>query len=211
MEVYGEKPKRFSQKWWENYFYYYKVHTIVAIVTVFVLGYIIYSDVTSTKYDLQIDYISELGMSQDQADFIAASAKDNIQDATGNGVCDVFVLNLDMQPSNDMQYAQAMQVKYMTEQVYSDAIVFIVSQEYAKNLSGVGIFEDASVWAGHEYQGEFVSLADCTVFDNTLIPADNLLIGVRKLREDELDNERKIMEYENGIMYAKYLIDKRVG
>lgn len=207
MEVYGEKPKRFTKEWWDNYFYYYKVHTIVGICVLVVIGYLTYTDLTATKYDLEIDYISELGMSSDQGEFIENLAEGCIDDATGNEICDAFVMMLDMMPSNDVQYAQAMQVKLMTEPTYGEAFVFIMTKEYVDMMSEGDIFEDASVWC--EEEGEAVSLAGCKAFEGTGIPVDELYVAVRKLRDDEIDKEKQIIKYENAKKFAKYLIDER--
>jgi len=209
MEVYGDKPKLFSKKWWENYFYYYKIHTIAGILILLAGGYIVYSDLTATKYDLHIDYISELGMGSYQTEIIEQLARENIIDVTGNEICDAFVMMLDMAPSHDMQYGQAMQVKYMTEQVYSEAFVFILSKQYAEEMSGCNIFEKADVWSGTGEDVECISLAGCKALENSDIPADDLFLAVRKLRDDEIDDEKKIAEHKNGMMFARFLIDER--
>lgn len=209
MEVYGEKPKLFSQKWWENYFYYYKIHTIAGIFILLTAGYLIYSDVTATKYDLQIDYISELGMSSQQTEQVEILAEGSIDDVTGNEVCDAFVMMLDLAPTQDIQYSQAMQVKYMTEVGYSEGFVFIMSRKYMEELTGSGVFEDAAVWAGADNSGECVSLAGCSKLEEIGMPTDELFVAVRKLREKEIDNEKKIAEHENGLKFAKFLIDER--
>ena len=209
MEVYGEKPKLFTKEWWDNYFYYYKVHTIVAIVACFVIGYIVYTDLNATKYDLSIDYIAEMGITTEQCELIEQLAAENIDDVTGNEICDAYVMMLNMGESNDIQYAQAMQVKFMTEQAYSEAFVFIMSKQYADMMCESGIFEEASVWSGADEEGECVSLVGCKAFEGSGIPVDDLYLAVRKLREEETDDEEQIAKYENGKKFAKYLIDER--
>lgn len=209
MEVYGEKPKRFSQKWWENYFYYYKVHTIVAIGIIIVGGYLVYSDLTATKYDLQIDYISELGIAQNQIEVIEELAEGKISDVTGNDICDAFAMTIDMGETKDMQYAQAMQVKYMTEMGYSDAFVFIASKKYVDEMSGSGVFEKSSAWTASGDDSEFVSLAGCKALEETGMPLDQLYVAVRKLRDKELGDVKKEAEHQNGIDFAVSLIDER--
>lgn len=209
MEVYGEKPKAFTKKWWENYFYYYKVHTIVAVAVFFVLGYLIYSDATATKYDLKIDYISENGISEEAAGGIAEIAEKNILDATGNGEIDVFVLTLNMQETTDIQYAQAMQVKFMTEQAYSESFAFIMSKQYADMMCGNGVFEPISVWSGQDSSEECMSISGCSALSDIGLPTEDLYIAVRKLRDEELKDERKLAEYQNGVLFAKFLIDER--
>ena len=207
MEYYGEKPKRFSKEWWDNYRYYYKTHTIVGICAILVLGYIIYTDVTATKYDIQIDYISELGIYQEHITKLEEVAEGAIDDVTGNDVCDAFVMNIDMAPTEDMQYGQAMQVKYITEQGYSEGFVFIMSKQYADNMSGCGLFEEASQWTEAEAGIECVSLAGCQELEGIGMPLDELYIGVRKLRDKESDDEKAIAKYENGIKFAKSLVE----
>ena len=193
----------------ENYFYYYKIHTIVGICVLLVGGYLIYSDATATKYDLQIDYISELGSMTLQTDMLADIAEGHIDDVTGNEVCDAFVMLLDMAPSQDMQYAQAMQVKYMTEVGYSEGFVFIVTEKYKSELAESGVFENAADWSGTDVDGEFISLAGCKVLAELGMPDDQLYVAVRKLRDKENDKEKKIAEHENGIKFAKFLINER--
>lgn len=209
MEVYGEKPKLFSHKWWENYFYYYKVHTIVAVLVILAAGYLIYTDVTSTKYDLQIDYIAEHGLTEEQIDKISQLSNESIDDVTGNDVCDSFVMALDLSAKQDIQYAQAMQVKYITEIGYSEAFVFIMDKKYMEEMSQSGMFEKSSVWSGADDDTECLSLAGCTAFEGTGIPVDELYLAVRKLRDDEIDNEEIVAKHQNGVLFAKFLIDER--
>ena len=54
MEKYGEIPKRFTKKWWEYFWDYYKIHTIATIAIVVAVASTISQCVNKIDYDLSL-------------------------------------------------------------------------------------------------------------------------------------------------------------
>ena len=68
-EVYGEKPKKFTKKWWPYFWMYYKWHTISIVAIAVVIISTVMQCVTAEKYDLILTYLGRLHISQEHIYF----------------------------------------------------------------------------------------------------------------------------------------------
>lgn len=212
MEVYGTKPKRFTKEWWQYFWDYYKIHTITAIIVLIVIITTISECAHRIDYDLQIDYISENPLFGEVSDNLVALIEDNIDDVTGNGKSEAYIVNLDMGDRNDPQYTQAMFTKYSVEMGYTESFVFLVSKEYADQLSEAEVFEKAESWtSAPSYNGYCVSLENCSALSEIGVDTSDLYVGVVKMRERDKESEREknLPKQANGIKFAKFLVNKR--
>lgn len=212
MEVYGTKPKRFTKEWWGYFWDYYKWHTIGGAFAGFLIITSCVQCATQTKYDLQIDYISEYGLTQESEAALTELASQATQDITGNGKTEVFVMNLNMMQTQDVQMTQAMQTKLMVEMGYSEGYAFIMTKQYADLMAEQGVLMPTSEWAGeYKNDGYVVSLAGCSALSNIGIDAagNDLYIGITALRDKEIEDELKVARHENSIRFAQYLISQR--
>lgn len=211
MEVYGVKPKKFTKEWWGYFWYYYKGHTLAAVFASVLIITSLVQCVTQTKHDLQIDFITEYGITTEQEDALEALIAENIEDATGNGVNEAFVLPLSM-IEGDVQMQQALTTKLMIEFGYSEGYAFIMTKKYADIVVEHEIMEKTSEWAGElGNDSQVISLAGCKALSDIGIDAEaqDLYIGVLKLRDENKDDELEIKKYENGKMFAQFLINQR--
>lgn len=212
MEVYGTKPKRFTKEWWEYFWDYYKIHTITFIIVLFFIISTINECSHRVNYDLQIDYISENTITEDYENALTALIEENIDDITGNGKSEAHITLLDMGEHGDPQYTQAMYTKYTIEMGYTESFVFIVSEKYANELGESGIFEPSENWTDiPSYNGYFISLENCTKLQEIGINTDDLYVAVMKIRERDKKavREKNRLIQENGIKFAKFLINAR--
>ncbi|MCR4720001.1 MAG: hypothetical protein K5768_10270 [Firmicutes bacterium] len=212
MEVYGVKPKRFTKEWWEYFWEYYKWHTIATIVLIILFITSINDCVHRINYDLQVDYISEHQISEEASNALTALIEENIDDVTENGKKEAYVTLLDMKENPDPQYTQAMYTKYSVEMAYIESFVFLMSKKYADELSDMGVFEASENWtSAPSYNGYCISLEDCTALKEIGIDTGDLYLGIIKLKEQEKvsEREKKLLQQENGIKFAKFLISKR--
>lgn len=209
MEVYGTKPKRFTKEWWGYFWYYYKWHTLAVVFASFLIIYSSVQCAMQPKYDLHIDYISEFGLTEESEKALTELMCANIDDINGNDKIDAFVLNLNMNESADVQMTQAMQAKLMLEMGYSDSYVFIMTKKYADMFTENDVLKPVSEWLGTDADGMTVSLADSDALADIGIDAkgQDLYVGVRPLRDKD-DKPEDAAEYENGVKFAKYLIDR---
>ncbi len=210
MEVYGVRPKAFTKAWWENYFWYhYKWHTIGALFVGALITIGIWQVVTAPKYDLQVDYISEYFLTDNETQMFSDLITSAIDDVTENGKTELCFLALPMDSGSDVQQTQAIQIKYTTEMSYSEGYVFLMSKTYAEHSKEYGIFEPTSAWAG-EYanDGYVLSLENSkALIEAGINPAEKeLYIGVLKMRDKEKNDELEQKRYQNGVKLAKFLI-----
>ena len=208
MEVYGEKPKRFTKEWWEYFWDYYKWHTIGGIVVLILVVSTIVECANRKNYDLQIDYISEKGLSLQAQDGLVALMEKNIDDATQNGKTEAFLTYLDMNKNNDPQYVQAMTTKYAVEVGNTDAFVFLVSKDYADQLLEGEMLLETKEWCDAEpYMDYFVNLSDSKALKDIGVNTEDLYVCVLKLGDG--NSEEKLLKQKNGINFAKFLIGER--
>ncbi len=211
MEVYGVKPKMFTKEWWGYFWYYYKWHTLGGAFAAFLIITSCVQCATQTKYDLQIDFISEYGLLQETEDALTAIVAENIEDVTQNGVNEAFVLSLNMGETQDVQMMQAMQTKLMIEMGYSEGYVFIMTKQYADMITENEVLEKTEVWAGDKANdGYVISLANNKALANIGIDAagQDLYIGVLKMKDDQKEEELACARYQNGIKFAQYLVSQ---
>ena len=137
---------------------------------------------------------------------------EDIEDVTENGKTEAYISFLDMRENVDPGVSEVMYSKLVVEVGYSEAFVFIVSQKFADYLSNEGILKPASDWTDMEsYNGYCISLENCKVLEDIGIDTSDLYIGITELRERDGKSARdkNIPKQENGIKFAKFLLDKR--
>lgn len=210
MEVYGEKPKRFTKEWWEYFWDYYKLHTIAAVIVLIVIISTITECATRKHYDLQVDYISRTALSFEAQNALTELIAKNIDDVTKNGKTEAFLTYLDLGDRNDPQRFQAMSTKYAIEMGNTESYVFLVSKEYADQLIEGEVLLEAEKWCNApSYKGYCIDLADCSILKDIGVETDDLYLCIIRMREKDLKSQLRHSEQENGIKFAKFLINER--
>lgn len=212
MKIKVTKPKPFTREWCEYFWDYYKWHTIATIILLIVIITSINDCAHRINYDLQIDYISEHQIFDDTAGALADLVSENIDDITENGKKQAYANIIDMKETPDPQYTQAMYTKYSAEMISTESFVFLVSKKYADELSEMGVFELSETWTSSaSYNGYCISLKDCAELEKIGIDTSDLYIGIIKIRDNikESKLEKAILNQENGIKFAKFLINER--
>ncbi len=212
MEVYGVKPKPFTKEWRQYFWEYYKLHTIGAVFAVILLIFTVSECKNQKNYDLQIDLITENTVSEEVLDTLSDIVCENIDDVTGNGKSEAYISFLDMSENSNPQITEAMYNKLLIETGYTEAFVFIVSQKFADYLSDEGVLKPASDWTEMEtYDGYCVSLKYCEILQNIGIDTSDLYLGITELRERDGKSacEKNLPKQENGIKFAKFLLNER--
>ena len=208
MEVYGTKPPRFTKEWWGYFWDYYKWHTIGGIIAIIVAISSISECAHQINYDLQVDYITENGISLEQEDSIRELIEKNIDDVTENGKKEAMLTYIDLGHEDDAQLHEAMQTKFMIEAGYSEGYVFIVTKKYADYFKDSGIFMDAAKWTDKEsYDGYFVSLKDSKLLQSTGLDTEDLYAAVLITRSSNAKDKLHDKKQENGIKFASRLIN----
>ena len=63
-EKYGEVPPKFTKKWWEYFWDYYKWHVIITVVAVLIASVTIVQCATRPKYDMNVVYAGHMNYSE---------------------------------------------------------------------------------------------------------------------------------------------------
>ena len=65
-EKYGEVPPKFTKKWWEYFWDYYKWHVIITVVAVLIASVTIVQCATRQKYDMNVVYAGHMNYSEEE-------------------------------------------------------------------------------------------------------------------------------------------------
>ena len=206
MEVYGEKPQKFTAKWWEYVWEYYKWHIICVLFAIFMLVTTLHQCATKPKYDLKITAVTEQELVMSQTDTLTEMAQGVISDATGNGEIEAFFMPIVMNDKSDPQMAQANYTKFTVEMSMPEAYVFIMSKKYVDMVEGSELFETTDIWAGGSADEELVSLEGNEKLAALGIDTKELYLGVARIAEGNKENELEKARYENGVLFARHLL-----
>lgn len=206
MEVYGEKPKRFTAKWWGYIWDYYKWYFVCVLFIIFTLVTTLQQCATRPSYDLQITAVTQQELVLSQIDGIRTEAENLITDATGNGIKEVYVMPITMNEQSDAQTIQAGYARFTVEIAMPEAYVFILSKQYADTVAQSGILEATDVWAEGGSDQYLVSLEGNEKLTALGIDTEELYLGVVRLFEDRQENELEKARYENGVRFARHLL-----
>lgn len=206
MEVYGEKPQKFTAKWWGYVWEYYKWHGICVLFIIFTLVTTLHQCATRPNYDLKITAVTEQELVLSQTDAITEMAEGIISDATENEVIEAFTMPICMSDKSDAETIQAGYAKFAAEISMPDAYVFILSKMFVDRFEPVGFLETTDVWANGSKDEYFVSLKGNEKLTALGIDTEELYIGVVQLFDNKKDDETEIMRHENGVLFARYLL-----
>lgn len=209
MEVYGEKPKKYTKEWWSYIWLYYKWHIIGTIFAIFMIVTTLHQCANRPKYDLQITAITENELYLSQLEAMEHFGEEKISDATGNGEKELYIMPIHMSDESDAATIQAGYAQFTVEMTMPESYVFIVSERYVDAVFQSGILESTDVWAdGAESDGYLVSLKGNETLKSFAIDteAEKLYIGVVKLLGDKGEKPLEKARYENGVRFARSVL-----
>ena len=209
MEVYGEKPQKYTKEWWDYIWYYYKWHILTTIFAIFMIGITFQQCATRPNYDLQIAMVTEEEFVMLQTDGIKQLAESVISDATENGVNEVCILPIHMSEESDPATVQASYARFTAELAMPESYVFLLSKHYVDTVLQNEMLESTEVWAeGVESDGFLVSLKGNEKLKELGIDSDSveLYLGVLKLFDNRKGDALEEARYENGVRFARYLL-----
>ena len=107
-EKYGEVPPKFTKKWWEYFWDYYKWHVIITVVAVLIASVTIVQCATRPKYDMNVVYAGHMNYSEEEINKLKEIISERISDIDGNGENSVLLSTLvfaDNAGSEEYDYA----------------------------------------------------------------------------------------------------------
>ncbi len=209
MEVYGEKPKRFTAQWWEYIWMYYKWHIISTVFAIFVVISTITQCANRTEYDLKVTVVTGNEVVFTQTDIMKEYVKNVIDDVTGNGINEVLVTPINVGEGISAEHQSAQMAKLTVEMAMPESYVFIMNRKVADMAIENEMLEKTEDWAGDtESDGYVVSLkGNERLREFGLNPdGEELFIGVVTIFEKNMDNELEKGRFENGVKLARNLV-----
>ena len=203
------EKKQFKSKW-DNYWYYYKIHTWIGIFVVFVLAVTITQCVQTVKPDVYIDLVTSVPVT-DSSIALDGVFDDVLTDVNEDEKKHISISTLYLSEEMKSEQDMAMQQKMMLELAAGDVSLFIFDKI---NLDRY-ITQDA-----YSPLSDFIDLTPYQAMDGKLVERDGVpyaisLKGSKKLQElgfatDDLygafrfvpekaaKDEKKMMEYQNA-------------
>lgn len=213
MEKYGTIPPRFTKAWWAHYWYYYKIHFIVAVCILSAVISFIHHIVTEIHYDIQVQLVASYPVAEECIDALEKNLAELSEDVTDNNKVEAIVYQQTMlgdAPEN-VQYNQAIATKLMADLAIGDYYIYIADKAFIDSYASTGGFMNVTAWAGNIlpekiYNSVAYSLAGNTKFEEMGFDTSNLYMMVLQLYETKKDKPEEIAAHKNAINTAVSLI-----
>lgn len=207
------------KKKWENFWYYYKWHTIALIFVIILAGYTIRDAVTKVNYDFNIDIIGSAALPFESTDKISQALEksgavaDNYSDGKINVLTGLISVPAKGETTDGTQ-EQVAQVKLAV----GESVVIITDERYMKGFSDSGVYGDitsvadkAQIPQDRRYlspDGKVmgVKLDGCKFFADMGLNTDGLYITKRIANKDAKKDEQKMKEYNNADSVIEYIL-----
>ena len=190
MKQLGKKDK------WINFWYYYRIHVIVGIIAAFLIIFTAVECARRIDYDLSLSYYSATPISEEGITKLTEELKKNVDDVNLNGQTDVFIASCFANPNEFSEQTQAVVMKLQAELAAGDSMGYIVDKTYREMLEK-GYTEC--------FEG-FILISDIPEIKEMLSLSDDAEVfwTVKKLYENEKNDEKKIYTHENALKIQKY-------
>ena len=134
-ERYGEIPKRFTKKWWEYFWDYYKIHTIVTIFAIAMIALLIYQQVTKIHYDMNITYVSDLTPDENYSLTLQDNLSDTMADINDDGEKHIYLNQYVFNDKyKDEEFTSAIITGFQYEFLSEKSMLFVFSKEKSDYL-----------------------------------------------------------------------------
>lgn len=135
-----EKPKFGTKKWFENYWYHYKWHTIGGLFVLFLLAMLVHDMVSKEKYDAEISIHTSTIVIEEQRERLEQLIEPYAVDSDGDGTVNVGITaNIFPGDDGNPQLFMAAQTKFMAEMSDGVAMILILD-DYTYELIGENSF-----------------------------------------------------------------------
>ena len=204
-----KKEKKEFQNWWENYWYYYKWHTIAGIFVLVVLIITITECAKTVKPDLGVSIVTKGMISEDYVDF-DGHFDDKLIDINNDGKKHIGATKMfvPLEPQNEQDVA--MMQKVTLEFAGGDSSLFIFDKDnmdrYIKQdaFSPLDRFIDISnvpeerLLKNEQGMTVAISLKGCTKLQELGILNDDLYAAFLFVRDGWEKDEKRMQQFENA-------------
>lgn len=217
-EKYGEVPPKFTKKWWEYFWDYYKWHTIITAFAVICVAVTAVQCATRERFDLNMMYAGNMYYGEDNTAAITSQLEELIDDIDENGEKNIYFSHLvfSNQPGQE-EYDYAMKTKLDLSFQEDCTFLYLLDKDIMENMIKNGyagdVYVPVSEWA-LGFNGETVAaddgvayavpLKDSKFFNENSYSCENLYLLVRgNFKEDE----KNAAAYESSLRIAQKLIE----
>ena len=193
-------PKTFGEKV-SNFWYYYKVHTVIITFLVIVLAIITTQCATRKKYDLEVMYFAYTPAIDVEMTKMEEYLKKYAEDIDGNGEVNVNVINCSVSDSNkDISRNTILSKVQSILAVEKSVVVYIVDNKaikYFEDAFDISIFAEGPYALGEDFY-------NATAIEQIKLP-EGLSIGLRVTSGTTFEGDK---EAERASMQGKKVIEK---
>lgn len=195
------------KKKWENFWYYYKVHTIVAIVVIAALAFMIKQCADRVEPDLEVIIVSDsVVLSQERVNDIEKALAKYTDDVNKDGRKVVECDYMNMNENQGSQIVYTLQAKLMAEISGGKAALFITDDNYFKKLNNQDMFLNLKDLGMPD--GRSVKLSKLPDLKLGQMPSSfyNMNLSIRSFAGTTLDKNSNIPSYNNSVKIMKKLL-----
>lgn len=206
-----EQPKTAKGKI-ENFWYHYKVITIVVVLLIGIASYMIYDIVTKIRYDLTITIVTTQDnvTPTDRLSEFESEIKKYADDYNKSNKIDIMISDLRIGEKTDPLILQAGVTKYTVSLGNSDDFIYIYDEDtYNRSIEQGAIYVDLSNKFNNENinQDKYYLKNDDRF--SKLIGYENLVLVVKDIENmPKQDNDKK-QNYNNAMDFVTKLINDR--
>lgn len=182
-------PKTFKEKL-NNFWYHYKIHTILASFLIVVLAVSVTQCARRPKYDLEILYFAYKPAIDAQTLSMGDYFQKFAEDVNGDGEVNINVINCSVNDSNKdpsrFTMFSKVQAILASEETVSVYVVDQKAMEYFDDALDISIFKEKPTPLGDEFYEK-------TAIANYTLPKD-LSVGLRAIKGTTFENKEKAVQ-----------------
>ncbi len=223
MEKYGEIPKRFTKKWWEYFWDYYKIHTIATVVAVIAIASTITQCVNQVEYDLSVVTAGLPMLSQKADENFCSALSELCEDIDGKDGTNVYITQIPIGVEGiDPEYEATLMQSFLIELGFGEGYIYLFSKDCADSYLNRDDVEDSfmpvSDWGVVDadmsgkrillYMGEpyALSMEGNSYLEDSGIDTSDCYMMMRYPRYNEKDDEQALKRFENAKKAAQAIL-----
>jgi len=183
---------KMDKKWFENYWYYYRIHTIAGIFVAIILVVSLVECANKVYPDLSVSYIGEKAFNEEISANIKQTFVEYIDDATKNGKLDVEFMPITISKEVKSEQDMAMMQKAQLEIAAGESYLYIMDRAYFEQYAKEGLFLNIADKLGKSGEVFGVPLNNSSVFSSLGIKSNMDLYAC--VRVITLGNQKKAGE-----------------
>ena len=206
-EKYGEVPPKFTKKWWEYFWDYYKWHTITVICVIAAIVITVVQVKNREKYDLNILVGTYSHMTTESIESLTNELEEKTNDVDDNGESNIMLLYNGFSDNVDQtEYNSAMEARFSLYLQEDRSFIFIVDEQGSQLLLDIDYCDEMYVPSSEltsDTEGGLkgsdgvvygTPLKNSTLLKKHKINGENLYLILRKNFKDDTLNAKAFDE-----------------